>query len=283
VDLILRELIKEFRSEQGQADKSGFMNTLADALRQAEARGEETLALRLRTLFAYTAEGAERSRYVGEILKESNIEKSGALTLLLFAEESLRRREYAAVYKVCDHFSEAFKTSDILPDIMNNKISALIQEAKYPDAVALAGAIAGRFGCLPQTGLTRKLKADALRLSKQYEEAVKTYNELFAVREWRGPLIPEALYWIGCCFESQGKPDEAFAFFQRVYVLYEGYAEWSAKAYEGSVRCLEKLGRRDDMQKTLREMLSRADIAATPEGRRAQTMLKKPASAGGGK
>jgi TolA-binding protein len=280
VDMILRELVKEFKSAQGQTHQTELLNTFTDALRQAQTRGEETLVLRLQTLFAYITDGAEKDSYISAVLKEDRLEKSGALTLLLLAEESLRRREYERVYKVCDYFSGVFKSSDFTPDVMNCKLTALVQEAKYPAAVALAAEITGRFGSRLQTGLTRKLKADALRLSKQYDAAVKTYSELFAMREWRGPLIPESLYRIGCCLESQGKSDEAFAFFQRVYVLYEGYADWSAKAYEGSVRCLEKLGRRDDVLKTLREMLANADIAATPEGQRAEVLLNKLSASG---
>jgi TolA-binding protein/5-hydroxyisourate hydrolase-like protein (transthyretin family) len=280
VDLILRELIKEYKSEQGQAEASGFMKTLDAALRKAQNRNEETLALRIQTLFAYTTEGAQREPHIRAILKEENIEKSGALTLQLLAEEAFQRKNYDMVYKVCDRFSSVFEASEIFPDIMNIKLKTYVQQKRYEDAVALAEEITGRFGYQKQIGLTRKLKADALRLSGRLDEAVKTYNELFAVREWRGPLTPESLYWIGVCLEQQAKPDEAFAFFQRVYVLYEEYVEWTAKAYVGSVRCLEKLGRSDEALKTIQEMLSKPAIAATAEGRQAQAKLT---AAGGAK
>jgi len=283
VDVVLRELIKEFKSTQGQLHKTEILDALTAALHQAGALNQETLALRIQTLFAYITDGPVRDRYIYAVLKDDNIEKSGALTLLLIAQESLRRQEYDRVNRVFDHFSSAVKSPDILPDIMNIKLGALIEQAKYPAAVALAEEVTGRFGYQLQTGLTRKLKADALRLSKQYDAAVKTYNELLPVREWRGPLIPESLYWIGVCLQTQGKFDEAFAFFQRVYVLYDGYVEWSAKAYEGSVQCLEKLGRRDDVVKTLQEMLSNSEVAATSEGVRAQAMLHKLTPPGGKK
>jgi TolA-binding protein len=283
VDLILRELIKEYKSEQGQAEAAGFMRTLDAALRKAQNRNEETLALRLQTLFAYTAEGANREPYVRAILKEENIGKSGALTLQLIAEEALLRKNDDLVHKVCDRFSSVFEDSELLPDVMNIKLQALVHQKQYEKAIALAEELTGRFGYQLQIGLTRKLKADALRLAGRYDEAVKTYNELFAVREWRGPLTPESLCWIGICLENQGKPDEAFAFFQRVYVLYEEYTEWTAQAYAGSVRCLEKLGRPDDVLKTIQEMLSKSAIATTEEGRQAQAMLTKMTSAGGGK
>ena len=83
------------------------------------------------------------------------------------------------------------------------------------------------------------------------------------------------LYWIGSCRYEQGRTEEAFAFFQRVYVLYEGYPEWTSKAYEGSVNCLRKLGRQEEVIKTLREMAGNAAVAATPEGLRAKAELDK--------
>ena len=281
VDMILRELIREFRSEEGQAYKDDFTNWFTAALRQAESRNEETLVLRLQALFVYITDGTAKDLYVRKILEEPSFEKSGALPLLLLAEESLRCQDYDRVDKVYDYFSGVFKSSELLPDVLNCKLSALVQNGRYQDAVVLAEEAITRFGSQAQLGLTRKLKADALRLLKKYDAAIKMYNELFAVREWRGPLIPESLYQIGICLEAQGKNEEAFAFFQRVYVLYEGYTGWSAKSYEGSVRCLEKMGRREDVLKTLREMLSNAEIAATPEGERARTQLLRLAPSGG--
>jgi len=282
VDLILRELIKEYRSEQGQAEQAAFMDRLTEALRQAESRKEETLALRLRTLFAYTSEGAAREDRVAPILKTENIEKAGALTLLLMAEEAFRREQFGLVHEIYTHFAAVFEESDILADIMNIKLHVMVREADYSGAVTLAEEITNRFGYRDQIGLTRKLKADALRLSGQLEEAIQTYNELFAVREWRGPLTPESLYWIGVCRDLQGRSEEAFAFFQRVYVLYEGYPEWAAKAYIGSVRSLEKLGRREDMIRTLRELISSEGLAGTPETQEARIWLSRLVPAGGG-
>ena len=284
LDLILRELVQILRSGQvAEADRIGFINTLTEALQQAEARGDTTLALRLQTLFAYMTDGEKREPYISAILKDGGSEQAAAFTLQLLAEESLRQKDYARVHNVYALCMAGFKGSDLLPDVMNVELAARIQEAEYPAAIALAEEITARFGYSPPIGLTRKLKADAQRLSGQVEEAIQTYNELFAVREWRGSLTPEALYWIGVCLESQGKFDEAFAFFQRVYVLYEGYPDWSAKAYEGSFQCLEKLGRRADAVKTLQEMLSKPDVAATPEGARARTLLTSLVANGGKK
>jgi len=65
-------------------------------------------------------------------------------------------------------------------------------------------------------------------------------------------------------------------------VLYEGYADWAAKAYEASIGCLRKLGGRDeDIIRTIQEMLANKKIAATPEGKKARIELGRLLPEGG--
>lgn len=98
------------------------------------------------------------------------------------------------------------------------------------------------------------------------------------VREWRGPLWPEALYKVGRCHLAKGDAEKAFAYFQRVYVLYGGYTTWVAKAYLDSGACLEQLGRKVEAARTYQEMLAVDALIKTPEGREAlQRVTKLPA------
>ena len=171
---------------------------------------------------------------------------------------------------------EAFGDTYILVNIMNVEMQALLAEGGYNRVVQLSEKIADRFGYAAEVGLTWKLKADAYRLSKKYDLGIKTYEELCGNREWRGPLTPQGLYWIGTCKLELGEVEEAFSYFERVYVMYEGYAEWAAKAYEASVRCLERRGRpKDEIIATYEDMLSKEDIASTPEGVRARKRLSE--------
>ncbi len=282
VDLILRELINEQQSEEGVLHRAALIQRMNQELRRAKQQGENTLALRLETLLAYTTEGAQREKHIQVILSKENVEVAGPLTLLLVAKEALARKNYQLVHETYDHCVAAFEESEILLDVMNLELQTRLDEKDFEGVLALAEEITNRFGYQKEVGITRKLKADAHRLAKQYPEAIKTYTELFAVREWRGPLTPEALYWIGYCKNELGETEEAFAFFQRVYVLYEGYADWAAKAYEASVSCLQKLGgREEDIVRTVQEMLANEKIAATPEGKRARVLLNQLRPAGG--
>jgi TolA-binding protein len=58
-------------------------------------------------------------------------------------------------------------------------------------------------------------------------------------------------------------------------VLYEGHADWVAKAYVKSAECLEKLGQRTDAVKTYREMLSKEPLLALPEATVARQELAR--------
>jgi tetratricopeptide (TPR) repeat protein len=124
-------------------------------------------------------------------------------------------------------------------------------------------------------GWAQKRVADVHRIQGRPEEAIENYNMLFGVREWRGALTAEAVYRIGQCYFDQGNYEKAFAFFQRGYVLYEGYPAWAAKAYLGSADCLEQLGKTDQATATLREMLAQDPYAGLPEREQAQTKLDR--------
>jgi TolA-binding protein len=283
VDLILRELIKEYQSAEAADYRAKFLQSLNGALESALNKGEAVLRLRLEALFVSITEGADHDRMLKAILSRSTIEEASPITLKIISSEALCRGDTAKVHLAYRRMMDIFQSSEILLSMMNNEAEALLKEGRYTDVLVLAEEITNRFGYQADVGLTRLVKANAYRELKRYEEAITTYKELFAIREWRGPLTPQALYWIGVCTENLGKPEEAFAFFQRVYVLYEGYTEWVVKAYEGSVRCLAKLNRKDDIIRTYQEMLSNEKVAATPEGVRARSELNRLLPGGGKK
>jgi len=280
VDLILRELIKENEEDDGWVNDESVMGRLKIELASAKGKREAPLVLRLETLFAYITTGEQRDQHVKAILS-GDVKDAGPLTLSLMASEAAAKGNTEMVHDIYRQCIEAYSESEILVDVMNVELQALLDEEEYRKVKDLAEDITNRFGYRDEVGLTRKLMADAYRLTKQYDLAIKTYKELFAIREWRGPLTPQALYWIGICTLDQGDAQEAFAFFQRVYVMYEGYTEWAAKAYEGSIICLEKLGRTDDIIRTCQEMLADDELAATPEGLSARVRLDKLLQQGG--
>jgi tetratricopeptide (TPR) repeat protein len=274
-------LIETLTNEKPTGNLAGTFNKRIKSClasdREAACRDgvRKTLCLRLTALFAEISEGADRDLYVNVILGEKDMTVFSPFSLLLFARESAARTDMDRVQAAYEQFRKTFISSELMPDMANIETSVLLSTGKYAEALKMAQENLQKVSGNPKEGVTQKLAADALRLMKDYDGAVELYNRFLSVREWRGPLTPQVIYWIGVCRYEQGRFEEAFAFFQRVYVLYEGYPEWASKAYEGSANCLRKLGRQEEVVKTLREMVSNEAVAATPEGRRAQAELSK--------
>ncbi|HEY5811265.1 MAG TPA: tetratricopeptide repeat protein, partial [Terrimicrobiaceae bacterium] len=116
---------------------------------------------------------------------------------------------------------------------------------------------------------------DVQRAQGNFDGAIKRYENLLQVKEWKGELWPEALYDIGECLRSQGKGKQAYAYFQRIYVLYPHYKDWTAKAYLRCADISQELGLKEDAVRTLGEMLANTSLRSTSEYVSAEQRLKE--------
>lgn len=116
---------------------------------------------------------------------------------------------------------------------------------------------------------------DVKRAQGHFDEAIKRYEEVLQVKEWKGDLWPEALYDIGESLREQHKEKEAYAYYQRIYVLYPHYKEWTAKAYLRCAEVSEKLGLKEEAVRTLGEMLANQSLRSTSEYVSAEQRLKE--------
>lgn len=234
---------------------------------------QKALALRLTALLAGLTDGAEQDVYDQVLLSEKSSEQLTLLPLRRFIEAAAARGQVERVESAVNSFMQRYGDSEDALPIINVQLQFLFDAGRYEETLAMAEENLKRFPDHPAAALTHLLMADALRLQKQYEQAVEMYREFASVREWRGPLTPRALYSVGLCAMEQEKTEEACAWFQRVYVLYSEYPEWTAKAYATSVQCLKNLGRQAEVLQTLREMVSIPEVAETPEGKLAREEL----------
>ena len=231
------------------------------------------LALRLTALFAGISENPEA--YDAFLFSQESLELFTPLPLRRFAEVAAARGETDRAEAAFKLFEERYGDSEDVIPMMNVLLRFLLDAGRYDEALTLADDILMRYPDAPAASQTHLLDADALRLSKRYDEAIEKYKAFASVRAWRGPRTPQALYWTGVCQLEQGNIAEACAWFQRAYVLYGQYPEWTAKAYAASVECLQKLGQQEDVIRTWREMVADPNVVDTPEGRQARAELSK--------
>jgi TolA-binding protein len=117
----------------------------------------------------------------------------------------------------------------------------------------------GRAKCLAELG--------------QFDQATELFNQIASTREWRGDATALAVYSLGDIQARQGHWAESIAYFQRVFVLYQRYIPWVAKAYIGSAASFDKLGKRTEAINHLQEMLHNEKLQGMPETKQARTML----------
>jgi TolA-binding protein len=118
-------------------------------------------------------------------------------------------------------------------------------------------------------------KAKTLLELGSYDEARSLFEEVASMREWRGESTAYAVYELGDIQARQGHWAEAIAYYQRVFVLYQRYLPWVAKAYIGSAQSFDKLGKRPEAIGHLQEMLRNDKLQALPEIKQAKEMLQQ--------
>ncbi|MDQ2918300.1 MAG: hypothetical protein M3R10_00245, partial [Verrucomicrobiota bacterium] len=104
-------------------------------------------------------------------------------------------------------------------------------------------------------------------------EARKGFEQVAAVREWRGESTAFSVYSLGEIEAKQNHWAEANAYFQRVYVGYQKFLPWVAKAYLRSAECFEKLNKSQEAANTYRELLRNEKLAGFAEAEEARKKL----------
>ncbi len=116
-------------------------------------------------------------------------------------------------------------------------------------------------------------RAKTLLALGKLDEAQKGFEQVASVREWRGESTAFAVYSLGQIAAKRGKWAEANAYFQRVYVGYQKFLPWVAKAYIGSGESFEKLGKTQEAANTYRELLRNEKLANFTESTEARKRL----------
>lgn len=109
---------------------------------------------------------------------------------------------------------------------------------------------------------------------KEFDEADACYKDVLGVKSWR-PLWPEALYGRGEALFAHREYDKAAAYYERIYLMYGHYADWTAKAYLRRAECLHRSRRQALALEVLQEMLANPELQKQPEAEKAREFLKK--------
>ncbi|MEY2538406.1 MAG: hypothetical protein QOG67_2146 [Verrucomicrobiota bacterium] len=117
-------------------------------------------------------------------------------------------------------------------------------------------------------------KAKTLLAMDQLDEAKKVFEQVASVREWRGESTAFSVFSLGEIEAKRGRWAEANAYYQRVYVAYQKFLPWVAKAYIRSGESFEKLGKPQEAANTYRELLRNEKLGSFAEAAEARKRLE---------
>jgi TolA-binding protein len=245
VGLMVEDLLEQNREEA--------LPWIQQQYQQAQEQGRAVLAERLRVVLA--------REDVGDMTLPEQIDAGNAAPEVLLAKVRSRETDAARADELTDVLEQRLLEEP--PEIGNTWLlpawHAEAQRARDAGNIDEALRILDRIVSMGPTstiaGEAMRDMGDILLQQERYQEARDAFQSILSVREWKGPLWAEALYKIGMVYLAEDQPQEAFAFFQRTYVLYSAYKEWAARAYLRSGQALEALGLDGQAAQTYREFL----------------------------
>ena len=243
----------------------------------------------------------------------ANEESTTAKARILYAKAELARlrKQPAAEEKNIAQIASDFKPEDLSPLLLGAAGDYLLGQGKFDQAAAFyqrlmdyfpksqmvdfayhgLGEIAYQKKDYPKAlryftdgsekiAAAQKLKDITLGQAKtllalgKLDEAQKGFEQVASVREWRGEATAFSVYSLGQIAAKRGKWAEANAYFQRVYVGYQKFLPWVAKAYIASGESFEKLGKTQEATNTYRELLRNQKLANFAEAAEARKRLE---------
>jgi len=220
---------------------------------------------------------------VSSILKEENLPVASAGVLQFMIDAALERKQHDFAERVARYMIDNFTETDYALDarmmIANRAIDRAAvaeemtdQDAFYEEAIKQLDVVRTVYANTGQAGLALNLLGKLYMQQKKYKEADEAYKSVLGVKDWR-TLWPEALYGRGEIAYTQRKFAEATAYYERIYVMYSHYKDWTAKSYVRRADCLKKMYQNEKAVEVLEEMLKDPDMLKLPEAKEARTLL----------
>ncbi len=264
-------------------DESLFGEQTSEVLLQLEhhldhsrQHNQRTFELRMVAFFVDSdADPVRRQVWVAQLLNQQDLAVASALTLHVMGRECLSQDQTGRAQEVYEYLLAHYGSSEWGTLAVVALAEMHTASGDYDAALALLEDGRSQLVQKSVPGRVAKIRADVLRLQGSHDEAVEAYLSILGNHEWRGELWPASLFGIGESFRERGELENAFAYYQRVYVLYEGYPRWAARAYLQSAVCLEKLLRHDEAIATYREMLSKEFLTEFKESKQARDALNR--------
>jgi TolA-binding protein len=257
------------------ADPGAELDTLLGSSAQ-----EQAAIVKARVLFAKAElarlrrQPAEEEKNIGRIADEFKPEDLSPLLLGRAGDYLLSKQKADKAAAFYQRLMEDFPKSDNVDFAYNGLGEIAFQKHDLP------GALRHFSDGTEKIAATQKLKdltvgkAKTLLAMDKLDEAKKVFEQIASVREWRGESTAFSVFSLGEIEAKRQHWAEANAYFQRVYVAYQKFLPWVAKAYIRSGESFEKMGKTQEAANTYRELLRNEKLGTFAEAEEARKRLQ---------
>lgn len=273
VDLMISDLTTVARRRLKENDRIRLNSKIKNLLEKTD---QITLQLRLRVLLAKLND-TEIELGKALIKELDDLSVAAPPVLSAISKASFELKDYSRAGEILKVFKTQFKDSEFIRPVFKLRAFDLHTSGKLDEALEIIEETQGRYGTDRNMAWAQLLKGEILIQQGKYDEAKKALLAVMNEQQWRGAPYAEAIYRLGQAKEQAGDPRQAFSWYQRAYFQYKGYAKgyWAAEAYLASARCLEKMGRPNDVRNTYRAMLFDKYVNKLPQADVAREALGK--------
>jgi len=271
VDFMIAELVQVAKIRLSDTRRAELKTRTSAAINQTDSL---TLQLRLRAMLAQI-DGTEVQFGKQLIAELPDLENAAPPVLAAISDASFELDDYSRAEEILKAFSTKFENSEFMRPAFRLRGFDLFRAGDYDAALKLIDEAQARYGTDYDVAWAQLMKGDICLRQSRYDEARKTFTDVFNVTGWRGESYAEAAYRLGQTEEASGNPRTAHGWYQRAYFQYKGYADgyWAAEGYLGAARCLNRLGLTNDARNTWRAMLFDKYINHLPQALQAKTAL----------
>jgi TolA-binding protein len=217
----------------------------------------------------------EQEKIYREIAERFKPEDLSPVLLAVIGDFLLQKGEAPRAAALFERLKENFPKSDYLDYAYVGLGEIEFARKDYTKALELFTDALDKITASMKTKEATIGKAKTLLELGKYEESKKLFEQVASIREWRGESTAFAIYSLGEIEARQNRLPEAIAHFRRVFVAYQKFLPWVAKAYIRAADSFEKMGKRQDAIENLREMLRNERLEKFPEQQEARRRLQQ--------
>ncbi len=224
-------------------------------------------------LARFRKQPAEEEKNIARIAETTKPEDLSPVLLGASGDYLLGKGKLDQARAFYERLMEEFPRSENIDFAYNGLGEIALQKKDLPKAMRYFGDGTDKIAAVQKLKDLTVGKAKTLLAMGRLAEARKVFEQVAAVREWRGESTAFSVYSLGEIEAQQGRWAEANAYFQRVYVGYQKFLPWVAKAYLRSAESFEKLGQTQEAANTYRELLRNEKLTSFAEAEEARKKL----------